>query len=482
LAAQLLTTVFPFEVSALSIVGATAIASILALLVGRAVFVPSPLEAALVLDRRCGLQDRLTTWIAVQTGRARTGLRDYLDEDTRLAASRVSVGDAITLRPRIPRWRILALLVAVVGWEVFLAGTTLPHTPARHAVEVIRQEGKTLESAARQLSGAAQARQLPRVGETASQTEEVGRALQGERIGRGTALGQLEQLAERIEQVRREAHSQIQERIGASPSPEPETAGAQLPPNAEAVDGQAKQLRHLGEQLEGIAPSARDLARIREAMRGLQEQSRGNTSVEAQRHLQEAEDRLRQRDTAGARRAIQRAEEELRELRKLVEEEGLLQQAADRVRQSQQRIAAAPGGEAGERAARGGDQREEGTGPGDERLDGGEADARQEAAPEGPHQGRRAGAGQVPSNIGAPTDRLAAERQRQQLAGDQGIGQTFGAEVQAVGRPAQVRTQVVEISPRIVRQADETMRNARVPASYREIVRRYFLRLAEERR
>jgi hypothetical protein len=480
LIAQLLTAVLPFEVSAWWIIGGAAAASLLALIVGRLVLAPSLPEAALVLDRRCRLQDRLTTWLAVEAGHAKTTLRDYLEEDTRRAAARVKVQDAIALRSPVPHRRILVLLLAVLAWEVLLAGTTLPYTPARVAVEVIRQEGQALESTARQLAARARTRELPRVGEAASQTEEVGRTLQQERVGRGDALARLQRLAERIEQARQEARSQIQRQIGTAPSPQPEHSTPRGLPNAEAVEGQARQLRELAGRLEEIVPSPQELARIREALRSVQEQSRGNASVQAQRHLQEAQDRLRRQDAAGARRAIQQAEEDLSDLERLLEEEGVLQQAGERVRRSHQRVAAVPGTGAGERAASQGDPRDGAAGPGDERLESGEGESSEAAPPEGPHQGRRAGSGQGPMNTGAPTDRLPGERQREQLTGEQDAGGTFGTEVQAGARRTQVRTQTVAISPRIVRQADEAMHNARVPASYREIVRRYFLRLAEQ--
>jgi hypothetical protein len=250
-------------------------------------------------------------------------------------------------------------------------------------------------------------------------------------------------------------------------------------PSVEAVEGQAKQLRELGAGLEGMAPSTEDLARIQEALRGLQEQSRGNTYAQTQRHLQEAQDRLRRQDIAGARRAIRQAEEEVRDLQRLLEEEGMLGQAANRVRRSQQRITEAPGGGAGERAAREGSPGDPRGGSGDQRVDRAADAGSEKAAPEGPNQGRLAGSGRVPVGTGEPTDRLPGVRQREQVTGEQAGGQTFTVEVPAGAERTQIMTPTEVVSPQVVRQADETMQNARVPAGYREIVRRYFLRLAE---
>ncbi|MDR5697623.1 MAG: hypothetical protein QN135_07970 [Armatimonadota bacterium] len=482
LGAQLLTLLMPFEVSAWWVLGGAAAAAALALGAGRLVLVPSVSRAAFVLDRRCGLDDRLTTWLAVESGQAKTALRDYLEEDTLRAAARVRVRDAIALRPPVAGRRILALVAAVVVWEFLLAGTTLPYTPARRTAEAIRQEGRALEDTAHRMVVTARARQLRRLGEAASRTEEVGRALQTERIGRGGALGRLQRLAEHIEQARQQARTQIQQRMGAPSSPQPDRTSPPPVPNAEAVEAQAKQLRELAEQLEEITPSPQELARIRQALRSVYEQSRGNASVQTRRHLDEAHQRLRRHDTAGARRAIQQAEEDLRDLQRLLEEEGLLQQAGERVRRSHQRVAEAPRGGVGEQAVGRGEGDSKGVGPGDERLDGGTGEVGEDPAPEGPRQGRRAGSGQAPANTGPPTERLAGERRREALAGQQGGGPTFGAEVEAEARRTQVRTQTVAISPRILRQADETMHSARVPGSYREIVRRYFLHLARQGR
>lgn len=390
----------------------------------------------------------------------------------------MTVRDAIALGSEVPRWRILALLGVIAAWEVLWAGTTLPHTPARQTAEVIRQEGRALESAARQLAAGALARQLPRVGEAASQTEEVGRALQQERVDRGSALGRLQQLTERIGQARQESQREIEHRMETTP-PRHDAATPHGMPSMDAVEGQAKQLRELGAGLDGMAPSSEDLARIQEALRGLQEQARGNASAQTQRHLEEAQDRLRRQDTAGARRAIRQAEEDLRDLQRLLEEQYMLHQAEQRVQRSQQRVTEAPGSGAGERAAREGGPGEGRGGPGDQRADRAGDEGGQQTTHEGPNQGRLAGSGRVPVGTGEPTDRLPGVRQRERLTGEQ-AGQALAVEVQAGARGSQVVTPIEAVSPRIVRQADETMQNARVPAGYREIVRRYFLRLAEQ--
>lgn len=472
LAAQLGTLVFPYPVRLEWAFLAVAAGAGIVALATRLLVRPTAMEAAHWLDRRCALQDRMATYVAVRGG-APSRLLGHFLRDVQRAAAQVRLREAVPLRPA--RWRaVLALAACVVAWDLVVSGSTLPNTPARRVAEVVRQEGRRLQELAREWEREARGRGWTEALWSARNVQQGAGALASPRATPELALRELSRLAAEVKAVRAGLGARAQEQ-GAPPGPE----GQQLHPwTARALE---RELAGLGRALEEVPLSGEQAERVLRALTRLESTSPLRPQSPAQAALREARRRLRAQDRAGAREAVRRAEEAFRELAHLLEEEGMLAKQQQEVEASSLSVAGALHGAtdpeaAQERPIRYPDMPRNRPGtPGDRDDKDGE-----EWSWEGPQYGLQPGAGRVPEKVGPPTPRLQGQRRIEHLRGQPGEGKVYTGRVRAPAAGGEPRTRIVSVPVRLVRQVDEVLRAQRVPAPYRDWVRHYFAELAEE--
>ncbi|MFN3285224.1 MAG: hypothetical protein ACK45F_02990 [bacterium] len=429
---------------------------------------PTALEAAHWLDRRCALQDRMATYVAVG-GAGPSRLLDHFLRDVHRAAAEVRLREAIPLRPARAR-AVLALAACAVAWDLLVSGSTLPNTPARRVAEVVRQEGRRLQDLAREWEREARWRGWREALRSARNVQQGAGALASPRTTPELARRELSRLAAEVKAARGRLRAQAQEQ-GAPPGPE----GSQVPPWT--VRALERELAGLGRALEEVSLSAEQAERVLRALTRLEATSPLRPEAAAHAALREARRKLRAQDRAGAREAVGRAEEAFRELARLLEEEGMLAKHQQEVEASSLSIGQALQGAADPEAAQERPIRypniprnRPGT-PGDRR----DSEA---WSWEGPQSGLEPGVGQVPEKIGPPTPRLRAQRRPEHLQGQPGEGKVYVGRLRAPAAGGEPRTRVAGIPARLVRQVDDVLRAQRVPAPYRDWVRQYFAELA----
>ncbi len=429
---------------------------------------PTAMEAAHWLDRRCALQDRMATYVAVG-GAGPSRLLDHFLRDVQRAAAEVRLREAIPLRPA--RWRaVVALAACVVAWDLAMTGSTLPNTPARRVANTLKQEGRRLQDLAREWEREARWRGWREALWSARNVQQGAGALASPRATLELARRQLSRLAAEVGAARGRLRAQA-EGQGAPPGPE----GSQVHPWA--VRALERELAGLGRVLEEVSLSAEQTERVLRALTRLEATSPLRPESPAHAALREARRKLRAQDRTGAREAVGRAEEAFRELARLLEEEGMLAKHQQEVEASSLSIAQALHGAADpeaahERPIRYPEMPRNRPGTPGERRD-------SEAWPwEGPQYGLEPGVGQVPEKIGPPTPRLRAQRRPEELRGQPGEGKVYAGRVRAPAAGGEPRTRAAAVPTRLVRQVDDVLRAQRVPAPYRDWVRHYFAELA----
>jgi len=480
-AAQLATLIVPITVPLIYVVAAALAVWVVVVLAGCLLLRPSERVAAHELDLRCRLRDRLATTLDLAAGRITTGLGDYLREDTLQAARAVDVRAAIRLRPVLFARQLLFLIAAVLLWELAFSGLTLPYTPARQTAMMLQAEGRQMQSIAERLARQATSRSLPRTAEVAEDLKRVGGGLQAQRTpGRDRAMAELQQIFDRIERAQRGLRDEFRSRTrgegqrGGGSDPLPLDLQAQLP----EINAQSQQMRELSRQLAQENATPDDISRIARVLSQIEPNLPTRGAGDARSRVQDARRKLQQGDQKSASQALGSASQDLSILSQMIEDEQGLSSAQGAVNQSQGRIAS------GEPVPT---EEDHGSGLASARSgvssaprDSGQAQQTQDDTPNapGPGQGSLPGHGQIQDKLGAPTGRLAGQRKRQQISSTEGQGAVVPVEMQLRGRTGQVTVAVRAIDPVIVRQADESMQRQRVPASYREIVRNYFLSLS----
>lgn len=470
--------VFPVSgVPLLQAVGAAA-ATVIAAGILAAILRPVRLlDAAQVLDLRLRLEERVGTAAEIASAgaarRSSLAARVVADAADRLASVPIS---AVTPW-RIPRtlWWIPALAAALLIWTTWIQGLTIPGTPAHRSTEVIRKEGQRLEQFARSLQSRTRSQHMPATRRLAPQIRDLGVRLQRERLDRAEALAKLSDFSQQLEQTRRE----IDERLQAA---RPSTSGqARTPPDLlrrQTVQRQVRQLEELLSRLRQDQPA--DSADALERLGQITATGEGAQPARVQQQLQQAREQLQQGNIAGAGEAMMNALRELQGLDSLLADSEGIQSAEQRVARSRATLAGGPvedEPEAGQESAQMAEPR---TAAGQNRPTPGEGTDAAEP-PQGPNEGTTPGTGRGDEKIGAPTPRLEAERTPQRIRGAQAEGSATTSEIVGVGRRGGSRAQIAPVSPAVVARADRAMTRARTPARYREIVRRYFERLAKLR-
>jgi hypothetical protein len=468
LAAQLGTSVFPYAVRAEWVLSGGLLAFLAVLLVAALVRRPPWDEAAASLDRACGLEDRLATWLAVVRGETTGGLVDHFLRDVEAAASSVRAGDAVRLgRPRLRA--VAALALASVVWEVALSGVTLPGTPARRVADVVRREGRRLEAVGQTWEERSRARGLLEPQRTAQALAAAGQRLAGPRASAAAALRELAAVQQVIEAERRPFQSALH-RAGVPDGTDPSFVG----PWAAAVD---RELRRITSAVEEAELPPRRAEAIRRALRALDATAPLRSGAPARRALQEAARRVGAGDAPGAREAVRQAEEALRELQRMLEAEGALAAQQREAEAASTHIATAlQSGTDPEAAVE--RPHTYPTAPRDTtRSSAGARDDPEAQAWLGPDQGVQPGSGSVRDKLGPPSPRLPGERRPEVLRGEVGEGRMYTTQLVAPAAAAEPRTQLRRVPVRVVRQVDEALVRDRVPARYRDWVRRYFSEL-----
>lgn len=472
LAAQLGTLAVPYAVPVRWVLVAGGAAALAAAVAGYLWRPPGWQETAWQLDRNCGLQDRLVTWVAVQRG-LRSELLPHFLQDVARSAEGVRVEQAVPLR--LGRWRpLLALMACVLAWDVFLSGATLPHTPAHRVAEAVRREGRRLGELARGWELHARARGLAEALKSARAVQQVAQRLTSPRVNADAAQQDLAALSSGLRQARSRLQGKLHS-LGA-PSYAP---GMELP--EQAARALEAELARLGRALEDVSLSPEQVERIQRALERLRGSSPLREDSPVHDALRQARRDLQRGDRKSAREALQRAEEAMRELARLVEEEGALASHQGEVEASSLSIGRAVQGAPDPEAA----QEHPMTYPiaGRNRPAAGAKQEDPEAfAWEGPDFGVQPGAGQGGEKLGPATPRLEGPRTPEHLRGRVGAGKVYAARLPGPAPAGEARVPLVRMPARVVRQVDEALRAQRVPAPYREWVRRYFAELARSGR
>ncbi|MDR5708246.1 MAG: hypothetical protein QN172_01225 [Armatimonadota bacterium] len=460
--------VLPVEVPLGWVFGGSALAALSSLLAGRLLLVPSLYQAAHLLDRTCGLEDRLTTALGIALGRVRSRFRDQVLEEATRALLHVDARRVVPIRRTLDP-RVLVLAGGLLVWDLVLGGTTLPGTPAHRTRELIRAESRRLEQRVVRIGQSSRAQRLLRAAEQAERVQQAARALRQERITRQEAVERLRALARQVEDARRAAEGLLREELGTF----------RLPSRA-ALEQHSLALREFLSRWQS-ASTPQERERIREALQDLESQTPG-LPPSIRSSLRRAREALRRGDRASVLQALGQAREDLQGMQRLASEMEALQTLAREVEATGQRIqaptenrtaveerdivtGAAPFPVAPAGAKRAG--KKEGPRPGD--------------LTEGPNEGLRAGQGSLREKLGEPTERLGIELRRERLPGIPGGGKLTLAEAQGAGLRTQPQAIPTHVPLLVGRRSDEAMARERIPAPYRDLVRRYFLELGRRR-
>lgn len=435
---------------------------------------PSLFEVAVLVDRRLGLRERMATLLELlHTQPSSPFLAPLLvDALSRLEAREVARAFPVSLPRRTP-WLILAL-AGVLAWELALTGLTIPGTPAYQVVQRIREEGKALEEFARELEQRGKMEVLPETRRLSQKLAELGRRFQGDRLERVEALKRVTQLSRELDTAR----NRLQERLKA------EGIDVEREPPADLLRRLDALTRRLQSLREGAAPPqerevGRNLRTLLRSLDKLQQEGEGLPPGLLQT-LQEARRNLEKGDLQGAAGALESAEETAQALRRLLADEEGLSQARGQLQRSAENIARGgavqSSAEAQTSSGREGGVPPRSRSPG---LDQGIPGEQEPTPPSlGPYSGTEPGTGRVVEFSGPPTPRLNTHKTPSQLHGSPGEGQSSWTEV--VGKGEESRSLLL---PRrtvlgAMREADRYMGRARIPAPFREVVRRYFQELA----
>lgn len=463
-------------VSGVPMAHAIAAAGLAAILAGvlAAFLRPVPrVDTARALDASLRLEERVSTAMEVLASalpRSSLGQRVVTDAERRLS----EVGVAAVTPLQVPRtfwWTaaLTALLFVLTSW---LHGITIPGTPAHRTAEVIRKEGQRLEQFARTLQSRTRTEHMPATRHLTPQIRDLGSRLQRERLARAEALARIEELSQQLEQTRRE----IDERLQASrpaPSRERDPSDAL---RRQSTQRQIRQLRELLSRLQQDSSSA-----SRDALDQLNQMAAGGEGTQPARvrdQLQRAREQLERGNMVGARDAISDAMLDLQGLESLMADSEAVRNAQQQVERSQAAISGGAPVEGPE--VRETEQTSESpVAPGEQRPSASQGEGSE--PPQGPNEGSTPGTGQGNEKIGARTPRLDTTKTPQRVRGAQAEGPVASSEIVGTGRSSSSRVQAADVSPAVIARADQAMTRSRTPARYRDIVRRYFQRLAKLR-
>lgn len=453
-------------------------AGLLTFLLLFAVWRVPPLLAAQILDHRFAGHDRMATAVEILAGSQRpTALSSAVVADAARWAAVQAPHGRVGWLPGRPMWAAvgLAAVTVAVGW--FLAGVSLPGTPARRVAQTIRQEGRRIERAGDAMESQARLDRAHTSRRVAGSLRRLGEELQRDRLDRNEALSRVESLGRQIEAFRQQVRArreQSEEKQATPGSSMPQ----QLFRRRVALDQTIRQFQEISERLaQNPSPEER-----RALMRQLEALSQGGSEGEVPTRGQEQAAQARRQvaagNAAGARQTLRQGALDMEELRAmLADEEGLTQAQRD-LRRSADRIMRGGGGSPSEtEQPTQATVQTESAAPGRRQLQQGEGSPDSEPPP-GPNQGTTAGQGVVQDKLGERTPRLEGERPQTRIRGMQGEGRAATSDLLGPGRQGQVRVAPGPAGKSARVEADRYVSRMRIPPEYREIVRRYFEALA----
>ena len=443
---------------------------------------PSPLVAARVADHRLDLADRLGTAVDL------LGRREGLSGLARLQVAE-TLECARTVAPRsaaplwIPReaWIAAAAAASFVLWAQFLAGLTLPATPAARTAAAIHREGSRLLDLGRRIDEVGRARGFPETRRTAPLLVDLGRALTSPRVDRQSATGLLRDTARRLGAVQ----DALDRRLLAISAPHPDTGDAHAPqaPGTGAqrlakLEAAMREVEALSGRLRSEGPGeSRDLAqRLRSLSESLDRA--GDVPVAARRKVAAAARDVEQGRLPAGAEALGQALQDLKEIERMLGDAQVLSEARREVQSASERIAGAamPGGQRASASADAGPPDAPSLpGPGStavvENLDVGPP------PPPGPNQGSLPGEGTGTTPAG-PTPRLQGTRVPTHLTGIPGEGGAAVREITAPGQIGAARLPARPLPADVMHKIDRAASREPLPPAYLDIIRRYFEMLA----
>lgn len=468
----------PLPLRPVALAGAGALAAAFPLLVWR--FRPSVLAAARLADRRLGLADRIGTAVDLLRGpQPPAGLARLQVADALARARALAPREVAPVRAPAEAWAAAGGCALLVVWAQFLAGWSLPWTPAARTLAVIHDQGRALEEMGRRLEAAARARGLPETRRAAPQVEDLGRRLRAPRIGRDEAATLLREAGRRLDAARQMVERRLLAALPqGAPGPDaraaaPSESGAQ---RLAALEEVLRQLRAVTGQLgAGGAPADRaDLSRRLAAL----SESLDRIGAPAARRSVEAARRDTERGQASAAGALGDALQDLQAIERMLGDDQALGEAGRQVRRSSQKIAesARLGAGADWETSRGRAAATPPQAPGPNPPGPG-ASEDSPPPPPGPNQGSLPGQGTAP-HLGAPAPRLGAARVPVRVPAIPGEGPSALKEITGPGQPGAPRLPVTRPPAALAREVDRALSHAPLPPAYLTVIRRYFEALA----
>lgn len=436
---------------------------------------PPLLLAARVADRRLGLADRLGTAVSLLRrpgpipGLARLQILDAI-------ASAHAVAPRAVAPIRMPReaWAVVAGCGLLVLWAQFLAGWSLPGSPAAQTLVVVHREGRALEELARRLDALSHARGLPEARRAAPRIEELGRRLESPRIARQDALALLQEASRELRTAHETAHRRL---LGAFPRGAQDTRG-RAPQDADgqrlqALSEAVRQLQAMTGQLRpGGAPvDQADLARRMRALSDSLDQM--GAPADVRRRVETARRNVESGQLSAATGALGDALRDLEGVERMGGDERALGEAQRQVQRSQDKISAS-GPLGASKPVAGADQAESTlpqTSGATPLTPGSEDNA--SPPPPGPNQGSLPGQGAGGSSS-PPTARPQGKHTPEYLTGIQGEGRTTPQEITAPGQGGTSRLPAGRPPAEVRHEIDRALSREALPPAFLAVIRRYF--------
>lgn len=271
---------------------------------------PGAIAAAIEVDRRTGLAERISTALAVE-GRQDPMARAVL-EDARRYAARVSVAEAFPLRWHREYWGALGLGLLALALFVWMPQYDLLSRRARQEElareqAAVRREARRMRRELNRLKRLAAPQSLEKAEAYLERTEEVIRRMERGKMTRAEALAELNRLAEVLKEARR----------GLSP-------GSLVPKSMLSKRGLTRKLARALAQRDFQA-ARRELSQLAQQASTLAQRSTQD-SEDLKRRLQELLEKLKeanQKDLA----------ERLEQLRQQAQSEKLTPEQLDRLKE-----------------------------------------------------------------------------------------------------------------------------------------------------
>ena len=398
------------------------------------------LDVAIRADLALNLKQRLSTAWEIMSVRGDSELAERLSVQAVNAGLPTHPGRLFPLR--VNRWGRLAPLGAIALLLVAVIDLNWIQAPVpREVDEQVVREGQRLGAFGREMQERARRDQLPRSAGRAAQLERLGTRMESGALNRGEALGQLRGMRDSLDKERMQAQAEANQ--------------TDIGPLRGTLDDAGT--RALAEKLADLERSGVPRSSVEDA---LKRQLSGDNE-----ELRELLEKLAQ---------IDRARRDDRELRS----------AREQVRLALENLGESGAGTDGGRE------------PGI-RLDFDEEEDRaaKSAADAGADERRRSEMARGATRSGSPGDSSVAPERRHAPVGPDsrdtgpvvkpesqaGEGEVLVTEARVLPKPGRPGVDNVAMSSEFAPQVEEVLSKEQYPAHYKELVRRYFLKLSQGR-